>query len=87
MLRTTFRFQVIRDELKKGKTEKQVEQKLTDDYGEGILYAPKFDLQSSLLYLMPVREAVGGCGAGWLGGWWGWFKLGEGMVVNSCELQ
>ena len=58
--RSFFGSQVIRDELRNGKSEKQVEQKLTDDYGESILYAPKFDVQSSLLYLMPVCEAVGG---------------------------
>lgn len=80
MLHTALRLQVIRDELRNGKSEKQVEQKLTDDYGEGILYAPKFDMQSSLLYLMPVCEAVGNWGARGLGG------MGQASRVNDSQV-
>ncbi|CAM6127931.1 unnamed protein product [Calypogeia fissa] len=45
---------VIRDELRKGKTDKEIYNKLTTEYGETILYSPAFDAQSAVLWLFPV---------------------------------
>lgn len=45
---------IIRSELKKGRSEKEVFQKLEEDYGEAVLYAPPFDAQTALLWLLPV---------------------------------
>ncbi|BBM98720.1 cytochrome c-type biogenesis protein CcmH [Marchantia polymorpha subsp. ruderalis] len=45
---------VIRDELSKGKSDKEIYHKLTTEYGETILYNPQFDAQSAVLWLLPV---------------------------------
>ncbi|KAL2621192.1 hypothetical protein R1flu_001397 [Riccia fluitans] len=45
---------VIRDELRKGKSDKEIYNKLTTEYGETVLYSPKFDAQSAVLWLLPV---------------------------------
>ncbi|KAL3689488.1 hypothetical protein R1sor_015797 [Riccia sorocarpa] len=45
---------VIRDELRKGKSDKEIYNKLTTEYGETILYNPKFDAQSAVLWVLPV---------------------------------
>lgn len=47
-------FQLIRDEIHAGKTDKEIFKKLEEDYGETVLYAPKFDLQTAALWLSPV---------------------------------
>eukprot|EP00249_Psilotum_nudum_P010158 c22372_g1_i1 orf=481-942(+) len=44
----------IRDELKAGKSDKEVYFKLRDVYGESVLYAPRFDMQTAALWLFPV---------------------------------
>ncbi|GJM90860.1 hypothetical protein PR202_ga07181 [Eleusine coracana subsp. coracana] len=54
--------QLIRDEIKAGKSDKEIYQKLEDDFGETVLYAPKFDLQTAGIWLSPV--IVGGIAAG-----------------------
>lgn len=46
--------QLIRDEIQSGKTDKEIYKKLEDDFGETVLYAPKFDLQTAALWLSPV---------------------------------
>lgn len=46
--------QLIRDEIQAGKTDKEVYKKLEDNYGETVLYTPKFDLQTAALWLSPV---------------------------------
>ncbi|KAL6996460.1 hypothetical protein U1Q18_006592 [Sarracenia purpurea var. burkii] len=53
---------LIRDEIRAGKTDKDIYKKLEDDYGETILYTPKFDLQTAALWLSPVL--VAGAAAG-----------------------
>lgn len=53
---------LIRDEIKAGKSDKEIYKKLEDDYGETVLYAPKFDLQTAGIWLSPV--IVGGIAAG-----------------------
>ncbi|KAJ4824002.1 hypothetical protein Tsubulata_033099 [Turnera subulata] len=56
---------LIRDEIRAGKTDKDIYKKLEDDFGETVLYAPKFDLQTAALWLSPVL--VAGVGGGiWL---------------------
>ncbi|XP_065867386.1 cytochrome c-type biogenesis CcmH-like mitochondrial protein [Euphorbia lathyris] len=53
---------LIRDEIRAGKSDKEVFKKLEDEYGETVLYAPKFDLQTAALWLSPllVAGAAGG---------------------------
>ncbi|XP_057969257.1 uncharacterized protein LOC131158419 isoform X2 [Malania oleifera] len=53
---------LIRDEIQAGKTDKEIFKKLEDDYGETVLYAPRFDMQTAALWLSPV--IVGGVAAG-----------------------
>jgi cytochrome c-type biogenesis protein CcmH len=49
-----FVMQLIRDEIQAGKTDKDIFKKLEDDFGETVLYAPKFDMQTAALWLSPV---------------------------------
>ncbi|XP_037426560.1 cytochrome c-type biogenesis CcmH-like mitochondrial protein isoform X1 [Triticum dicoccoides] len=53
---------LIRDEIKSGKSDKEIYKKLEEDFGETVLYAPKFDLQTAAIWLSPV--IVGGVAAG-----------------------
>ncbi|XP_031106354.1 cytochrome c-type biogenesis CcmH-like mitochondrial protein [Ipomoea triloba] len=55
---------LIRDEIREGKSDKEIYKKLEDDYGETVLYAPKFDLQTAALWLSPLMVA-GGVAAFW----------------------
>ncbi|CAN7134217.1 unnamed protein product [Brassica rapa subsp. narinosa] len=55
--------QLIRDEIGAGKTDKEIYIKLEDEFGETVLYAPKFDMQTAALWLTPVLIA-GGTAAG-----------------------
>ena len=48
--------QLIRDEIQAGKTDKEIFKKLEDEYGETVLYAPKFDWQTAALWLSPVSS-------------------------------
>ncbi|KAJ0805822.1 putative CcmH/CycL/Ccl2/NrfF family protein [Helianthus annuus] len=47
---------LIRDEIKSRKNDKDIYKKLEDEYGETILYAPKFDWQTAALWLSPVSN-------------------------------
>ncbi|KAG4179044.1 hypothetical protein ERO13_A10G081800v2 [Gossypium hirsutum] len=51
---------LIRDEIRSGKSDKEIYRKLEEEYGETVLYAPKFDLQTAALWLSPVL--LQGCG-------------------------
>ncbi|KAJ3686190.1 hypothetical protein LUZ61_015354 [Rhynchospora tenuis] len=53
---------LIRDEIRSGKSDKEIYKKLEEDFGETVLYAPKFDLQTAALWLSPV--IVAGAAAG-----------------------
>ncbi|KAE8659523.1 Cytochrome c-type bioproteinsis CcmH-like mitochondrial protein [Hibiscus syriacus] len=53
---------LIRDEIRAGKSDKEIYRKLEEDYGETVLYAPKFDLQTAALWLSPLL--VAGAAAG-----------------------
>lgn len=47
--------QLIRDEVRSGKNDKEIYKKLQEDFGESVLYTPKFDMQTAALWLSPVR--------------------------------
>ena len=49
---------MIRDEIGAGKTDKEIYSKLEDEFGETVLYAPKFDTQTAALWLTPVSLTV-----------------------------
>lgn len=53
---------LIRDEIRSGKSDKEIYRKLEDDFGETVLYAPKFDMQTAALWLSPF--IVAGAAAG-----------------------
>ncbi|KAL5793006.1 hypothetical protein ACOSP7_001600 [Xanthoceras sorbifolium] len=53
---------LIRDEIQSGKSDKEIYKKLEDDFGETVLYAPKFDLQTAALWLSPLLVAGGAAG-------------------------
>ncbi|KAF3973925.1 hypothetical protein CMV_002691 [Castanea mollissima] len=53
---------LIRDEIQSGKTDKEIYKKLEDEFGETVLYAPKFDLQTAALWLSPLIVAGGAVG-------------------------
>lgn len=48
--------QLIRDEIRAGKSDKDIYKKLEDDFGETVLYTPKFDYQTAALWLSPVSK-------------------------------
>ncbi|KAG0455284.1 hypothetical protein HPP92_024250 [Vanilla planifolia] len=48
---------LIRDEIKAGRTDKEIYKKLEDDFGETVLYTPKFDMQTAALWLSPFIVA------------------------------
>jgi cytochrome c-type biogenesis protein CcmH len=47
--------QVIRDDIRAGRSDKEIYERLTTEYGETILYSPAFDAQTAVLWLGPVR--------------------------------
>ncbi|KAJ7963026.1 Cytochrome c-type biogenesis protein [Quillaja saponaria] len=53
---------LIRDEIHSGKSDKEIYKKLENDFGETVLYAPKFDMQTAALWLSPLL--VAGAAAG-----------------------
>ncbi|KAF5184245.1 Cytochrome c-type biogenesis ccmh-like mitochondrial protein [Thalictrum thalictroides] len=54
--------QLIRDEIHSGKSDKDIFDKLRNDYGETVLYEPTFDRQTAIIWLSPVL--VAGAAAG-----------------------
>ncbi|XP_004511622.1 cytochrome c-type biogenesis CcmH-like mitochondrial protein isoform X2 [Cicer arietinum] len=48
---------LIRDEIRSGKSDKEIFKKLEEDFGETVLYTPKFDMQTAALWLSPVIVA------------------------------
>ncbi|GAV76766.1 CcmH domain-containing protein, partial [Cephalotus follicularis] len=55
---------LIRDEIQSGKSDKEIYKKLEDDFGETVLYTPKFDMQTAALWLSPLLVA-GAAGGVW----------------------
>ncbi|KAI3956419.1 hypothetical protein MKX01_016832 [Papaver californicum] len=53
---------LIRDEIRSGKSDKEIFKKLEDDFGETVLYAPLFDLQTAALWLSPLLFAGAAAG-------------------------
>ncbi|PKA61049.1 hypothetical protein AXF42_Ash005945 [Apostasia shenzhenica] len=53
---------LIRDEIKAGKSDKEIYKKLEDEFGETVLYTPKFDMQTAALWLSPF--IIGGAATG-----------------------
>ncbi|XP_010249661.1 PREDICTED: cytochrome c-type biogenesis CcmH-like mitochondrial protein [Nelumbo nucifera] len=53
---------LIRDEIRAGKTDKDIYKKLEEEFGETVLYAPRFDMQTAALWLSPFL--VAGAAAG-----------------------
>ncbi|KAL7222156.1 hypothetical protein ACSBR1_023964 [Camellia fascicularis] len=72
---------LIRDEIQAGKSDKEIYRKLEDDYGETVLYAPKFDLQTAALWLSPLLVA------GAAGGIWVYKKHRQNTNVHIMALN
>ncbi|KAF3783970.1 Cytochrome c-type biogenesis CcmH-like protein [Nymphaea thermarum] len=53
---------LIRDEIRAGKSDKEIYKKLEEDFGETVLYAPPFDIQTAAIWLSPF--VVAGAAAG-----------------------
>ena len=51
---------VVKDLIKKGKTEDQIYDFLSDKYGDWILYNPKFNLGNFLLWSLPYIVLIFG---------------------------
>ncbi|XP_068653508.1 cytochrome c-type biogenesis CcmH-like mitochondrial protein [Aristolochia californica] len=48
---------LIRDEIRAGKSDKEIFKKLEEDFGETVLYTPHFDLQTAAIWLSPFFVA------------------------------
>ncbi|XP_057969262.1 uncharacterized protein LOC131158423 [Malania oleifera] len=72
---------LIHNEIQAGKTDKEIFKKLEDDYGETVLYAPRFDMQTAVLWLSPV--IVGGIA----GGVWAYSKHRQNTNVHIMALN
>ncbi|KAH8514370.1 hypothetical protein H0E87_007270 [Populus deltoides] len=72
---------LIRDEIQAGKTDKDIYKKLEDDFGETVLYAPKFDMQTAALWLSPLLVA------GVAGGFWAYKKHRQNTNVHIMALD
>jgi len=51
---------VVRDQIKKGKSEKEIYKFLVEKYGEWILYKPPFSANNYVLWLLPYLVLVSG---------------------------
>ncbi|XP_024370972.1 cytochrome c-type biogenesis CcmH-like mitochondrial protein isoform X2 [Physcomitrium patens] len=49
---------VIRDDIRAGKTDNEIYERLTTEYGETILYSPAFDAQTAVLWLGPEPHFI-----------------------------
>ncbi|CAK7356715.1 unnamed protein product [Dovyalis caffra] len=72
---------LIRDEIQAGKSDKEIYKKLEDDFGETVLYAPKFDMQTAVLWLSPFLVA------GAAGGLWAYKKHRQNTNVHIMALD
>ncbi|KAK8664274.1 hypothetical protein V6N13_084072 [Hibiscus sabdariffa] len=72
---------LIRDEIRSGKSDKEIYKKLEEDYGETVLYAPKFDLQTAALWLSPLLVAGAAAGV------WGYKKHRQKTNVHIMALN
>ncbi|XP_015068084.2 cytochrome c-type biogenesis CcmH-like mitochondrial protein [Solanum pennellii] len=74
-------YKLIRDEIKAGKSDKEIYTKLEDDFGETVLYAPKFDMQTAAIWLSPLLVA------GAAGGLWAYKKHRQKTNVHIMALN
>ncbi|KAL0415215.1 UNVERIFIED_CONTAM: Cytochrome c-type biogenesis CcmH-like mitochondrial protein [Sesamum latifolium] len=72
---------LIRDEIRSGKSDKEIYKKLEDDFGETVLYAPKFDMQTAALWLSPLLVA------GAAGGIWAYKRYRQKTNVHIMALN
>ncbi|GMI91820.1 hypothetical protein like AT1G15220 [Hibiscus trionum] len=72
---------LIRDEIRAGKNDKEIYKKLEEDYGETVLYAPKFDLQTAALWLSPLLVAGAAAGV------WAYKKHRQNTNVHVMALD
>ncbi|KAK4349936.1 hypothetical protein RND71_029249 [Anisodus tanguticus] len=63
------------------KSDKEIYTKLEDDFGETVLYAPKFDMQTAALWLSPLLVA------GAAGGMWAYKKHRQKTNVHIIALN
>lgn len=71
---------LIRDEIRSGKSDKEIYKKLEDEFGETVLYAPKFDMQTAALWLSPVLMAG-------VGGIWAYRRHKQSTNVHIMALE
>ncbi|GMH14343.1 hypothetical protein Nepgr_016184 [Nepenthes gracilis] len=72
---------LIRDEIRDGKTDKEIYKKLEDEFGETVLYTPKFDMQTAALWLSPLLVAGVAAGA------WAYKKHRQNTNVHVMALN
>ncbi|KAG2729041.1 hypothetical protein I3843_01G227200 [Carya illinoinensis] len=72
---------LIRDEIQAGKSDKEIFKKLETDYGETVLYAPKFDMQTAALWLSPILVAGAAAGV------WAYKKHKQNTNVHIMALN
>ncbi|GMH15978.1 hypothetical protein Nepgr_017819 [Nepenthes gracilis] len=72
---------LIRDEIRDGKTDKEIFKKLEDEFGETVLYTPKFDMQTAALWLSPLLVAGVAAGA------WAYKKHRQNTNVHVMALN
>ncbi|KAK6125004.1 hypothetical protein DH2020_041278 [Rehmannia glutinosa] len=72
---------LIRDEIRSGKSDKEIFKKLEDDFGETVLYTPKFDMQTAALWLSPLLFA------GAAGGVWAYKRYKQKTNVHIMALN
>ncbi|KAL5708876.1 hypothetical protein ACHQM5_019625 [Ranunculus cassubicifolius] len=73
--------QLIRDEIKSGKSDKEIFDTLREKHGETVLYEPTFDRQTAALWLSPVLVA------GVAGGIWAYQKHRQRTNVHIMALN
>ncbi|KAL6584651.1 hypothetical protein OROMI_003940 [Orobanche minor] len=72
---------LIRDEVRSGKSDKEIFKKLENDFGETVLYTPKFDMQTAALWLSPLLFA------GTAGGVWAYKRYKQKTNVHIMALN
>ncbi|PIN13689.1 hypothetical protein CDL12_13686 [Handroanthus impetiginosus] len=72
---------LIRDEIRSGKSDKEIYTKLEEDFGETVLYTPKFDMQTAALWLSPLLVA------GAAGGIWAYKRYRQKTNVHIMALN
>ncbi|CAN0891514.1 Cytochrome c-type biogenesis CcmH-like mitochondrial protein [Linum grandiflorum] len=72
---------LIREEVKAGKSDKEIFKKLEDEFGETVLYAPKFDWQTAGIWLSPLLIV------GTAGGIWAYGKHRQSTNVHIMALN